>query len=99
MEIYAEKHCIEGAVIQLHAGGYVHGDLRNDKIIVNCDSSPPLVWLIDFEFAVVEGEVKYGSMNPEIMFTKDDSDLVTHTKNSYFSAGLKSSVISLARTL
>jgi tRNA A-37 threonylcarbamoyl transferase component Bud32 len=53
------KKLVEGAVQLLHAGGYVHGDIRAPDILV-CPSDPSRdVKFIDFDEAGVKEEAVY----------------------------------------
>jgi serine/threonine protein kinase len=45
-------------VISLHQAGYVHGDIRTTNIMVK-KSRQPGIFLIDFDWAGVIGEVRY----------------------------------------
>ena len=56
------KHKVQSIVQTLHEGGFVHGDIRDTNILVNCASlvsRDVKVQIIDFDWAGRLGEAKY----------------------------------------
>ena len=85
-----ENEAIENALTRaaesLHRGGFVHGDLRECNIFV--DDVTNTVKLIDFDWAGIQGEVRYpGFMNhDEINWPKgaDDGKHITFEHDLHF---------------
>lgn len=74
----------------LHQVGYVHGDIRITNIMVKKDGSPG-IFLIDFDWAGVIGEVRYpmnvnregisrpqGARDGELIFANHDMEMVDY---------------------
>ena len=96
--IQARKICrqllpaLEKIVQKLHRKGFVHGDLRNENIILDWEAPWPRVFIVDFDYSGREGIAEYDRMNPLLCYLSQHG--VTGVKvqqlhDWYFVAGLK----------
>ena len=53
-----KEHCTK-AVRILHTGGYCHGDLRGNNILVKCKETPQPIAIIDFDWSGKNGVARY----------------------------------------
>ena len=73
------------AVRRLHAGGWVHGDLRQGNVLLAADSGR--VVLVDFDWAGRDGEARYPHfMNEEVPWPEgaSDGEPITPTHDLYW---------------
>ena len=83
---------VEKQTQELHSGSFVHGDLRNENIIVDLEADPkPHVYFIDYDSSGFEGLAKYGQMNPGLYYPSPETGTkILPIHDWYFVAGLKS---------
>jgi len=72
-EIFSQtKNVVKNAVKSFHDSGYVHGDLRDENIMIKYENGKIDIKFVDFDWAGREGEAKYPeSLNPTINWHPD----------------------------